>query len=493
MAVGQFMEIESSQFLDTPPVGRDNYYGTVFLYEIGNGGLVPWYTVGDHADQASERENSHKLDEKSWLGGRTTLPYQYSDEPDNHFIQMATNLSGADAQPFVLGRRVLHTNFNTGVHDEPDNPIFAENVGKAQARYINVTCNSCHVRNGRGVTPEAGKQLYGMVMKVGDATGKPHPKLGGVLQPQGAGAEGYATIASWIEANGLRKPGYAFTGPTPTNYSARQTPQLVGLGLLEAIPETTVQGLEDADDANGDGISGRANIIPDPKTGEPRLGRFGWKAGKVNLAHQIAGAFNSDMGVMTSLLPKPDCGSEQTDCVPAAGSQIADSSLKNLVTYIRLLGVRAQRGFKDPVVVQGEALFAAAGCAACHVPTLKTGAFHPKPELRNQTIHPYTDLLLHDMGPGLADNLPEGLASGAEWRTPPLWGIGLSPCVTGGVVGPFQKQTCTPDANYLHDGRARTLEEAILWHGGEGGKAAANFKAMGMDDKSALIKFLQSL
>jgi CxxC motif-containing protein (DUF1111 family) len=494
LAVGQFMEIESSQFLDTPPVGRDNYYGTVFLYEIGNGGLVPWYTVGDHADQASERENSHKLDEKAWLGGRTTLPYQYSDEPDNHFMQMATNLSGPNAQPFVLGRRVLHTNFITGVHDEPDNPVWTENMGKGGPRYVNVTCNSCHVRNGRGTTPAVGS-LYNMVVKVGDAGGNPNPKLGSVLQPQAVGGspEGYAALSGWTEANGLRKPQYSFAGgPVPSNYSVRATPQLVGMGLLEAVPETAIQSMEDPDDANGDGISGRANIVTDPKTSEPRLGRFGWKAGKASLSHQIAGAFNTDMGVMTSVLPKPDCGPEQDGC-GASGAELADSSLQHLITYISLLGVRARRDLQDPAALQGEALFASAGCAACHVPTLKTGAYHPKAELRNQTIHPYTDLLLHDMGPGLADNLPEGLATGSEWRTPPLWGVGLSPCVTGGVEGVFQKQHCTPDANYLHDGRARTLEEAILWHGGEGAKAAEKFKAMSKDETAALIKFLNTL
>lgn len=495
LAVGQFMEIEASQFLDTPPEGRDNYYGTVFLYEVGKGGMVPWYTVGDWADQASERENSHKLDEKAWLGGRTTLPYQYSDEPDHNFMQMATNMSGDDAQPFVLGRRILHTNFNTGAHDEPDNPVWTENIGKVGTRYINTSCNTCHIRNGRGSTPVLGKPLYNMVVKVGDADGNPNPKLGGVLQPQsnGVGVEGYAAISSWLEASGLRKANYSFEGgPVPTNYSVRATPQLVGLGLLEAIPETTIQALADPDDANGDGISGRINIVSDPVTKEPRMGRFGWKAGKVNLAHQIAGAFNTDMGVMTSLLPEPDCGQEQTDCGPT-GAKLADSSLQHLVTYVSLLGVRARRDIQDPAALQGEALFTGIGCAACHIPTLKTGPYHPKAELRNQTIHPYTDLLLHDMGPGLADDLPEGLATGSEWRTPPLWGIGLSPCVTGGVVGPFQKAVCSPDANYLHDGRARTLEEAILWHGGEAAKSVEKYKAMSPGEVTALIKFLNTL
>ena len=212
----------------------------------------------------------------------------------------------------------------------------------------------------------------------------------------------------------------------------------------------------------------------------PRLGRFGWKAGKAKVAHQVAGAFNTDMGVMTSVMPKPDCGSEQTNCGNASGSELADSNLVHLVDYISLLGVVARRDYSDPEALRGENLFAAAGCAACHAPTVTTGAYHPKRELRSQTIHPFTDLLLHDMGPGLADNLPEGLASGSEWRTAPLWSISLSDSVSGG-------------ASYLHDGRARTLKEAILWHGGEAEKAANNFKAMPAGDADAVIKFLKSL
>ncbi len=498
LAVGQFMEIEASQFLDftmpNPPVGRDNYYGTVFLYEVGVGGMVPWDTVGVWENQASERENSHKMDEATWLGGRTTLHKQISDEPDKNFMQMATNIDGENAQPFVLGRRVLHTNFITGAHDEPENPIWEENAGKGGPNYINTSCNQCHIRNGRGTTPVVGGPLYNMVVKVGDANGNPHPKLGGVLQPQNTAgnSEGEGKILSWVESNGLRKANYGFTGVTPINYSVRTTPQLVGMGLLEAIPETAIQALEDPNDANGDGISGRINIVNDPVTSQPRMGRFGWKAGKVDVKHQIAGAFNTDMGVMTSLLPKPDCGSEETNC-GATGTELADSSLSHLVDYISLLGIRARRDYKDPVALQGEALFTSMGCVACHIPTLKTSAFAPKAELRDQTIHPYTDLLLHDMGAGLADNLPEGQATGAEWRTPPLWGIGNSPCATGGVVGLIQKQTCKPDANYLHDARARTLEEAILWHGGEGAAAAAKFKALSTGESAAVVKFLNSL
>jgi CxxC motif-containing protein (DUF1111 family) len=502
LAVGQFMEIEASQFLNfdvaNKPIGRDNYYGTVFLYAIGTGGMVPWYAAGDFEDKSTERENSHKLDEKAWLGGRTTLPYQYSDEPDNHFLQMATNMSPINAQPFVLGRRVHHTNFVDGSHDESDeNETFTELVGLAGPNYVNTSCDSCHKRNGRAPVADVGVPLDKWVFKVAAADGSKDPLLGAVLQPQGANGatgEGTVSIEKWTEnPDGTRSPTYAFSGQTPALVSARIAPQLVGLGLLEAVAEETIIALEDVNDADGDGISGKAQISVDPVTGDKRLGRFGWKAGASSLKHQIAGALNTDMGVMTSVLPKPDCGAMEENCGNDKGPELSDEHLADLVKYISLLGVRAQRSIDDPQVTQGQALFNTLRCNGCHVTELTTSKFHPLAELRSQLIHPYTDMLLHDMGPGLADQLGEREATGAEWRTTPLWGIGLSACVTGGVEGPFQKQLCTPHHDYLHDGRARTIEEAILWHGGEGQGSKTAYVALAAADKSALIKFLESL
>jgi CxxC motif-containing protein (DUF1111 family) len=224
-----------------------------------------------------------------------------------------------------------------------------------------------------------------------------------------------------------------------------------------------------------------------------RLGRFGWKAGASSVTHQIAGALNTDMGVMTSVLPKPDCGAAQGDCGNAAGPELSDQHLTDLVKYVSLLGIRAQRGLDEPAVVRGAEVFTQVGCASCHVTQMQTSKFHPLAELRDQTIRPYSDMLLHDMGEGLADKLGEGQATGAEWRTTPLWGIGLSACVTGGVEGPFQQQSCTPHHNYLHDGRARTIEEAILWHGGEGQASKDLYAALPAADKTALLAFLESL
>ena len=501
LAVGQRMEFEVSQFLDSVPEGRNNYYGTTYLYIVGQG-LVPWKTVGDFANPNSAREDSYPIAKNGWLGGNTTLPYNFTAEPDNHFMQMATNLSNINGQPFVLGRRVHHTDFATGQHDEnSDNGVFTELSAKAGTHYINTACSSCHERNGRASVAEIGEPLDKWVVKVADENGQPDAQLGAVLQPNNMGidpvlGEGKVTLAAWTESNGLRSPNYTFSKGEPARFSARLAPQLIGLGLLEAISESTLLERVDVNDANGDGISGKAQLSTDPETGETRLGRFGYKAAASSIKHQVANALNTDMGVMTSVFPTPDCGTNQTTCGNTQGSELADEHLNNLVKYIALLGVRAQRDLDKANVILGEAKFNDIGCESCHRDTMQTSEFAVLAELRNQTIRPFSDLLLHDMGPGLADNLGEGEATGAEWRTTPLWGLGLSACVTGGVTNPTGQQgdeICTPDANYLHDGRARTIEEAILWHGGEAENARVAYQNLSTADQNALLSFLQSL
>jgi CxxC motif-containing protein (DUF1111 family) len=325
-----------------------------------------------------------------------------------------------------------------------------------------------------------------MVVKVGTSSGAPDPNLGSSLQPfNNAGAvEGTANISSWTITNGtygdgtpyeLRKPNYSFTGTVPTNFSVRRTPPLIGMGLLEAIAESTVAAWADPNDSNGDGISGRMQTVVDPQTGQTRMGRFGWKAGKATVAQQVASALNADMGVTNTIFPNLDCGSAQGNC--GTGNEIGAADLDLLRRYTSLLGVAARRNLNDAQVQQGETLFATANCTACHKATMTTSQFAPLTEVRNQTIHPYTDMLLHDMGTGLANNLPEGIATGAEWRTAPLWSIGL----TGGVAG---------GEAYLHDGRARTIAEAILWHGGEANASKEAFRTMSAANRAALIAFI---
>ena len=505
--IGDRLEFEISQFSRADiPRGQINYYGTTYLYIVGEG-LVPWYTenAGEFVEGATLfQEDSREIPEEYWLGGNTTLHYQYTNEPNDHFLQMATNLGYDNGQKFLLGRRVHHSSFVDGQHDEnPSNGILDTNVGLANSHYINQRCTGCHERNGAAPVAELNELLDRWVFKVGDRNGDPHPQIGRVLQPkneQGSG-EGAVSIMSWSPlANGLRSPNYEFSGVTPETFSARIAPRLVGLGLLEAIPEEAILALEDPNDSDGDGISGRANRIVDPENENSiLLGRFGWKASTTSLRHQTAAALNTDIGVRTEMLPELDCGSQQDDC-RNNGRLLDSESFDNLVTYLTGLGVRPQRGWEtgeeDQSIVRGKEIFSEIGCNSCHTETFQTSENHPFAEVRDQTIHPYTDLLLHDMGDGLADNLGEGNASGREWRTTPLWGLGLSACVTGGVTNPTGREgdeVCTPHHAYLHDGRARTIDEAIRWHGGESQASNDAYQDLNNAERQDLLRFLEAL
>jgi CxxC motif-containing protein (DUF1111 family) len=490
LQIGDRMEVELSQFLLAPRNGRNNYYGTAFLYIVGHG-VVPWYAK-DWEEAAVKTVgvtsfDSYPLPAEAWLGGTTTLPYQYSNEPQSRFKQMAGNITPASGQPFLLGRRLHHTDFGTGAHSEQGNPVFAEQIGKAGPAFVARSCVACHANNGRSLLPAIGSPLDQAVVKVGaSADGTPHPVLGEQIQPYmtTGSPEGGVVLAGFTETTGtygdgtpytLRKPVVGFTGAPADFHSLRVAPSLVGLGLLEAIPEENILALADPEDADGDGISGRPNYIADPE--EPsvlRLGRFAYKADQPKVVHQIAYALNRDMGVTSKIFPVLD--GESSPRPP----EVSGEELDRMNRYVALLGVGARRDLNDPVVARGQQLFASASCVNCHTPSHTTGPYHPMGELRNQTIRPYTDLLLHDMGPGLADNLGESGVSGAEWRTAPLWNIGLSAGVSGGE-------------SYLHDGRARTLEEAILWHGGEAEQAKENFRTMPAADREAMLKFIRSL
>ena len=500
LSPGTNMEFELSQFLLNPPAGsRLNYYGTSFVYVVGQLGVAPFeWQRGVENDGGSN--DGTPIPKKGLLGGQTSLGYNYSNEPAGRFMQMATNLSHENAQPFVEGRRVHHTNFEDGSHDERhDNPIWDEQVGKLGGRYINHSCAACHVRNGKALVADVGEPLNSWVFLVGDENGDPHPDLGSVLQIDQTGAmthEGSVALGPWTELeNGLRSPNYVFSNGRPAQFSARIAPQLVGLGLLDAVSEATILEWLDENDNNNDGISGRASIVIDPLTGEQRLGRFGYKAATFSVKHQAASAFNTDMGVMTSMLPNPDCGSQQTDC-DETGIELGDNEVNKLVKYLSLLGVGARRDYDNLV---GETLFTDAGCAQCHRPTMTTSEFHPLEELRNQTIYPYTDMLLHDMGPGLADNLAQGSASGAEWRTAALWGLGHAKSVMLGDSKGNDTISLSRNINdinrigYLHDGRARSIEEAILWHGGEAQASKLYYENMSQTNKDQLLIFLNSL
>jgi len=294
----------------------------------------------------------------------------------------------------------------------------------------------------------------------------------------------------------LRRPAYSVVNlrygalHKDVMLSPRLTPQIIGMGLLEAIPETDIRTLADPDDKNGDGISGRPSEVFSITENKVVLGRFGWKAGNASVRLQAADAFSGDMGLSTTLHRQGygDCTDAQTACrgAPDGGSDLTDGvevsdQFLDLVTfYAQNLAVPRRRGESEPQVLLGKAVFHATGCAGCHHPSFTTGDVPDQPQLSKQKIWPYTDMLLHDMGAGLSDGRPEGSASGTEWRTPPLWGIGLTEQVSG-------------HAFMLHDGRARGVEEAILWHGGEAEAARDAYAALPKADRDALLAFVRSL
>lgn len=296
------------------------------------------------------------------------------------------------------------------------------------------------------------------------------------------------------EAASLRVPTYgaadlAYGALAPgALLSPRVAPQMIGLGLLEAIPEADILARADPEDADGDGISGRPSVVWSEEFGQAMLGRFGHKAGAATIREQSAAAFSGDMGLSTTLVPSGwgDCTEAQADCLATpAGAEEGSAEVENmaldLVTfYARNLGVPARRGEGDPDVLRGKEVFHDVGCADCHQSKFVTHRLPDQPAQSFQLIWPYTDLLLHDMGEGLADGRPEGVASGSEWRTAPLWGIGLTGQVTG-------------IASFLHDGRARSILEAVLWHGREAEASRGRVVELPPKDRAALIAFVESL
>jgi CxxC motif-containing protein (DUF1111 family) len=287
----------------------------------------------------------------------------------------------------------------------------------------------------------------------------------------------------------LRKPIYTLTDlqygsmDPSIMISPRIGQQMIGLGLLEAIDESDLVALEDLSDQNNDGISGKANYVWDMNSMSVKLGRFGWKCNQPSLMQQVAGAFVGDLGIKSFLFPTENHTDQQTECIglPDGGTtEIETDDLMKVVLYASSLAVPARRNVSNPKVREGMELFTKLNCTGCHTPTFVTGANHSLTYLNNQHIHPFTDLLLHDMGNELADGRPDYMADGNEWRTQPLWGLGLISTVNG-------------HSFLLHDGRARSIEEAILWHGGEAEQSKNEFKALSKNEREALIQFLNSL
>ena len=369
-----------------------------------------------------------------------------------------------------------------------------------------VSCSSCHFKDGRGRPPvfegELGEGLLLRLSVAGtDNTGAslPEPTYGHQLQDasiMGVDTEGdiKITYTSFSEtlADGtvvtLKKPIYSITnlayGPIDSGVliSPRIANQMVGLGLLEAIDENTILSYVDETDMNGDGISGKANYVYDIESKTQKLGRFGWKANQPSIKQQVAAAFAGDLGITSYLFPDENCP-PNINCndIPNGGTpEITDANFDKVVLYSQSLAVPVRRDYEEQHVLNGKEIFKAIQCAACHIPKMQTGSNYHIDGFRNETIRPYTDLLLHDMGEALSDNSPDFLANGREWRTQPLWGIGLIQTVNG-------------HTQLLHDGRANNITEAILWHGGEAQQSKNLFKTLSTEDREDLLAFINSL
>ena len=433
-------------------------------------------------------------------GAATLRPGEPAGDTADAFSLPSANI--ADEMRFSLGKALFQKLWIAA----PASTKASDGLGPL---YNARACQDCHVRDGRSPAPvPAGEVPATFLLRLGIpdplaiAAHVADPTYGHQLQPfatPGQPGEGRITV-TWEPvpvtlSDGstitLRKPSYGVTDPAygpldpETVLSPRIAPQMIGLGLLEAIPEAELLARADPDDSDGDGISGRANREGD------RLGRFGLKAAKAGIRGQSAQAFLADMGLSTDLHPTPwgDCTNLQPTCRTAPhgqepgqrdGLEVDRESLDLVTYYTRNLGVPARRNLAAAATLRGKEIFYTLNCTGCHTPKHVTARLPDQPEQSFQLIWPYTDLLLHDMGEALADGLPEQLATGTEWRTPPLWGLGLT-------------QRVSPDAGFLHDGRARTILEAILWHGGEAEAQRNAVIDLAPDDRAALLAFLESL
>jgi CxxC motif-containing protein (DUF1111 family) len=368
------------------------------------------------------------------------------------------------------------------------------------------SCSACHLHDGRSEPPASGKPMVSMLIRLSVPGNRKHSEplpdktYGGQLQGQGIpGVPAEADVfVNYTEQPGkfadgepfsLRRPSYCVTnlGYGPLSSQARMSPRvapaMIGMGLLETVSERDLLETARSQKESGSGIAGQLNYVWDEEKQRMAAGKFGWKAEQPTVLQQIAAAFAGDMGLTSVLFPHDDHTAFQEICdrQPNGGNpEVADKILNDVATYSRTLAVPARRNWTNETVLRGERVFRQSDCAMCHVPKLRTGTRADLPELSNQTIHPYTDMLLHDMGEELSDGRPVFKAGARDWRTPPLWGIGLQQNVNG--------HTC-----FLHDGRARNAAEAILWHGGEAARARENFRSLSKTDRIALIAFLDSL
>jgi CxxC motif-containing protein (DUF1111 family) len=429
----------------------------------------------------------------SRLGGPATV----ADDGSSAFSLPSPALGAEERRAFAIGNAFFKDNWVTA----PASTAGRDGLGPIfNAR----SCSACHLRDGRGRPPEAGEaEATGLLLRLGvpgAGADLDHPVYGGQIQDHailGVRPEARVEIRTEVvrgeHGDGspyeLQRPSYALAelgyGPLGdgARLGARVAPQMIGLGLLEAIPAGAIEAGADPHDRDADGISGRASHVACRRSGGVALGRFGWKASQATVEEQVAAAFDNDIGITSSLFAAEALGLRQAGeitFVSGGAPELSAEKLARVTFYSQTLAVPVQRAAEEPEVRRGTELFLAAGCGACHTPTWRTGPRAVIPAYAGVEIHPYTDLLLHDLGPELADQKRDGEAAEAEWRTPPLWGIGLFETVNG-------------HTRYLHDGRARNLAEAILWHGGEAEAARERFRALPAAERGALLAFLGSL
>jgi CxxC motif-containing protein (DUF1111 family) len=383
--------------------------------------------------------------------------------------------------------------------------------------YTSSACFSCHHLDGKGKPADEtgmGNTLLKLFSSTDGKTSADDPLYGSILDqraPANGTPEAKPAI-TWMAMPGTFADGTAFEMRKPvltvgtlrdgalaasTHVSARIPRPVFGLGFIDAVPAASIIALADPDDANHDGISGRPNFVVDPATGQQALGRFGWKASMTTLRNAAGQAFVNDIGVTSPLFPKHRCGASQAACLrdiaSAATPELTDTDLDHVQSYLRGLSVPPRRNYEDPQAIAGKAIFESIGCVRCHVQNLVTSSTFPVAEMRGIDIQPFTDLLLHDMGEGLADDAPveEGSATGREWRTAPLWGNGTGMHVLSGEIDAFDPVGHTPPGGvYLHDGRARSISEAVLWHGGEATAMRAAFVALPAAARAQLLAYV---
>lgn len=455
---------------------------------------VSFWGIVSFADNIAEGTYHLSVSDSLLSGGDTSV----TNTSREAFAKPAANLPIEKLRDFTFGNKMFNTKWVTA-------PASVTSLDGLGPTFNRMSCAACHFKDGRGRPPLSDDSpMKSMLVRLSipgiAADGGPlaHPAYGGQLNDSGihgVPAEGVARI-TYDEIAGqyadgtrysLRKPNYTFAelafGPFSDDilFSPRVAPAVFGLGLVEALSEATILSQADPDDTDGDGISGRPNYVWDSMHQKTSLGRFGWKANVATLREQNAGAALGDMGITTSMFPHENCPDAQTACrdAPNGGTpEMSDKQLDKMTFYVSTLAVPARRAMDDTIKA-GSALFAQAKCAQCHTPKMRTGA-HTIAALAYQDIQPFSDFLLHDMGEGLADHRPDFEATGLEWRTPPLWGIGLV-------------KTVNKHTNFLHDGRARSIEDAILWHGGEAEVSKNAFKAMSKDERDAMLAFINSL